>query len=47
MEALKLKIIALCNESNLPLEAILFIIRDIYRDVQETIAKEEHNSTLD
>lgn len=37
MEELKNKIVALCNESGLPLEAIYFIIKDIYRDAQESL----------
>ena len=36
MEELRQKIIALINESGLPLEAIVFIIRDVYRDVDIT-----------
>lgn len=39
MEELRLKIINLCNESELPLEALVFVIRDVYRDVNETFAK--------
>lgn len=41
MEELKIKIVELCNESNLPLEALLFIVKDIFRDIQETINKEK------
>lgn len=33
MEELRLKLVNLCNESGLPLEAILFVVRDVYRDV--------------
>ena len=36
MEELRQKIITLINESGLPLEAIVFIIRDVYRDVDIT-----------
>lgn len=36
MEELRLNIINLCNESGLPLEAILFVVRDVYRDVDTT-----------
>jgi hypothetical protein len=36
MEELRLKIIEDCNNSGLPLEAILFVVRDVYRDVSET-----------
>ena len=37
MEELKQKIIDLCNSSGLPLEAILFVTKDVWRDVEETI----------
>lgn len=36
MEELKQKIIDLCNESGLPLEAILFVTKDVWRDVEAT-----------
>ena len=47
MEELRQKIIALINESKLPLEAIVFIVRDVYRDVDMTFQnylKEEKES---
>lgn len=34
MEELRMKLINLCNESNLPIEAIMFVVKDVYRDVQ-------------
>lgn len=37
MEELKQKIIDLCNESGLPLEAILFVTKDVWRDVEDTL----------
>lgn len=37
MEELKQKIINLCNESGLPLEAILFVTKDVWRDVEDTL----------
>lgn len=37
MEELKQKIINLCNESGLPLEAILFVTKDVWRDVESTL----------
>lgn len=37
MEELKQKIIDLCNESGLPLEAILFVTKDVWRDVEATL----------
>lgn len=49
MEELRLKIIELCNESQLPLEALVFIIRDVYRDVNETFIKyqQAHSQTTE
>lgn len=35
MEELRLKLIDDLNSSGLPLEAIMFVVRDVYRDVQE------------
>ena len=37
MEELKKKLIDICNESGLPLEAILFVTKDLYRDVEDTL----------
>lgn len=37
MEELKQKIIDLCNNSGLPLEAILFVTKDVWRDVEDTL----------
>ena len=37
MEELKQKIIDLCNESGLPLEAIYFVVKDVWRDVEATL----------
>ena len=37
MEELKQKIIDLCNQSGLPLEAILFVTKDVWRDVEATL----------
>ena len=39
MEKLRLKLIEDINNSNLPLEAIVFVVRDVYRDAQETYQK--------
>ena len=39
MEELKQQIIDLCNESGLPLEAILFVTKDVWRDVEDTLRK--------
>lgn len=37
MEELKKKLIELCNESGLPLEAIFFVTKDLWRDVESTL----------
>ena len=37
MEELKKKLITVCNESGLPLEAILFVTKDLWRDVEDTL----------
>ena len=39
MEELKEKLINLCNESELSLEAILFVVKDLWRDVEDTIRR--------
>lgn len=36
MEELKQKLLNICNESGLPLEAILFVTKDLWRDVEDT-----------
>lgn len=37
MEELKQKLLDICNESGLPLEAILFVTKDLWRDVEDTL----------
>ena len=37
MEELKQKLLTVCNESGLPLEAILFVTKDLWRDVEDTL----------
>ena len=37
MEELKQQIIDLCNNSGLPLEAIYFVTKDVWRDVEATL----------
>ena len=39
MEELKQKLLDVCNESNLPLEAILFVTKDLWRDVEDTLRR--------
>lgn len=43
MEELKQRLLDDCNNSGLPLEAILFVTKDLWRDVEATfnIAKQE------
>lgn len=36
MEELRKNLIELCNQSGLPLEAILFVVKDVYRDAEES-----------
>ena len=37
MEELKQKLVDVCNESGLPLEAILFVTKDLWRDVEDAL----------
>ena len=37
MEELKQKIVDLCNGSGLPLEAVYFVIKDVWRDAEATL----------
>lgn len=37
MEELKQKLLDACNQSGLPLEAILFVTKDLWRDVEDTL----------
>lgn len=39
MEELKKQLIELCNNSGLSLEAILFVTKDLWRDVEETLRR--------
>lgn len=36
MEELRTKIMRLLNECNLPAEAVYYILKDVYRDVEES-----------
>lgn len=36
MTELKDKIIALCNNSGLTLEAVMFVLKDLYRDAEDS-----------
>ena len=37
MEELKNNLLKVCNDSGLPLEAIMFVTKDLYRDVQDAM----------
>jgi hypothetical protein len=37
MNELKEKILNLCNESGLPLEAIIYVVKDVWRDAEDTL----------
>ena len=39
MEELRLNLINAINASGLPIEAVVFVVRDVYRDVNETFRK--------
>ena len=39
MEELKQQIIDLCNNSGLPLEAIVFVTKDVWRDAEDTLRR--------
>ena len=46
MEELKTKLIELCNNSKLPLEPVYFVVKDLYRDLQEmiTVARKQQEA---
>lgn len=46
MLELKNKIIALCNESGLPLEAIMFVLKDAFRDAELSFKLSEKDKEL-
>ena len=39
MEELRVNLINTINASGLPIEAVVFVVRDVYRDVNETFRK--------
>ena len=39
MEELRVNLINAINASGLPIEAVVFVVRDVYRDVNETFRK--------
>jgi len=44
MEELRLNLINAINESGLSIEAAVFVVRDVYRDVNETFRKMKEDS---
>ena len=51
MEELRLKLIEDCNNSRLTPEALLFVVKDVYRDVADIynkwIAQQKENAAAD
>ena len=39
MEELKQQLLDICTASELPLEAILFVTKDLWRDVEDTLRR--------
>lgn len=39
MEELKKELLKICNSSELPLEAIYYVVKDLYRDVDDVYRK--------
>ena len=39
MEELRVNLINAINASGLPIEAVVFVVRDVYRDVNETFQR--------
>ena len=37
MEELKMQLLDLCNKSQLPVEALYFVIKDLYRDAEDLL----------
>jgi len=45
MNELKEKILNLCNESGLPLEAIIYVVKDVWRDAEDTLRAVQAQNT--
>ena len=45
MNELKEKILNLCNESGLPLEAIIYVVKDVWRDAEDTLRAVQTQNT--
>ena len=46
MEELKEKLLKICNESGLPLEAIVFVTKDLWRDAADTLERFKQQQLL-
>lgn len=44
MEEFKNNLIKITNESNLPIEAIYFVVKDFYRDVEDAFKQYKANA---
>lgn len=44
MEELKQRLIEVCNNSGLPLEAIVFVTKDLWRDAEDTLRSMKENA---
>ena len=44
MEELRISLINAINESGLPIEAAVFVVRDVYRDINETFRRMKEES---
>ena len=44
MEEFKSNLIKVTNESNLPIEAIYFVVKDFYRDVEDAFKQYKANA---
>lgn len=44
MNELKQKLLDICNSSGLPLEAILYVTKDLWRDVEDTLRRLEEDA---
>lgn len=48
MEELRNNLISLCNQSGLPIEAIYFVVKDVYRDVIDAFTQyKNQNNTIE
>ena len=44
MEELRVNLINTINASGLPIEAVVFVVRDVYRDINETFRRMKEDS---